>query len=421
MRIIKGLGAMTAALLACAVMTGCNSDGEPEATPRADIQLTPAQKVISQSNVEFAIDLLKASNSADKNVLVAPFSASAVLSMLANGSGEATSSEIIAALHLDASEANEINEYYKKVTTGLLNADNRTKLTFANAVWVDGSMKPSSDFKNACNGYYKANMGTADFKGNHTKALQDINAWVSKATNGEISAIFDPQDISSQTRFCVVNSGTFDGKWKYTFDEKATKPGNFTNYMNRTENIMMMRSEGQMPVSIGENADLIEVPYGNGAFVMDVIVPKPEININDYVSNQLATDYESLLSSAKASTCVLYLPRFSAKLTNEMIKALRKLGIKNAFTDNADFRPMFDESSAFAAKDLSLSTFKQKINIEVNEQGTKVVVVTGSSGRDGKVVDKDFIVDTPFVYVIREVSTGTILFIGKAQSLKDMQ
>ena len=244
MRIIKGLGAMAAALLACAVTTGCSSDGEPEATPRADIQLTPAQKAISQSNVKFAIDLLKASNSADKNVLVATFSASAVLSMLANSSGEATSSEIIDTLHLSASD---INEYHKTVTSGLLKADNRTKLTFANAVWIDGSMKPSSDFKNACNGYYKANV------------------------------------------------------------------------------------------------------------------------------------------------------------------------------DNADFRPMFDESSAYAAKDLSISIFKQKINIEVNEQGTKVVVVTGSSGRDGKVVDHCFTIDTPFVYVIREVSTGTILFIGKAQSLKSMQ
>ena len=421
MRIIKGLGAMAAALLACAVTTGCSSDGEPEATPRADIQLTPAQKAISQSNVKFAIDLLKASNSDDKNVLVAPFSASAVLSMLANGSGEATSSEIIDALHLSASDASDINEYYKTVTSGLLKADNRTKLTFANAVWIDGSMKPSSDFKNACNGYYKANVGTADFKGNHTKALQDINAWVSKATNGEISAIFDPQDISSQTRFCVVNSGTFDGKWKYKFNKDDTKPDNFINYKNRTENVMMMRSEGQMSASLGENADLIEVPYGNGAFVMDIIVPKPEIGINDYVNNILATDYENLLSSAKIGAYVLYLPRFSAKISNEMIKALRKLGIKNAFTSTADLRPMFDESSAYAAKDLSISIFKQKINIEVNEQGTKVVVVTGSSGRDGKVVDHCFTIDTPFVYVIREVSTGTILFIGKAQSLKSMQ
>lgn len=410
---------MAAALLVCAVTTGCSSDSEPAETPRADIQLTPAQKVISQSNVEFAIDLLKASNTTDKNVLVAPFSASAVLSMLANGSGETTSSEIIDALHLNASNASDINEYYKMVTTGLLKADNRTKLTFANAVWVDGSMKPSNDFKDACNGYYKANVGSVDFKGNSAKALQNINAWVSKTTNGEISAIFDPTDISSQTRFCVVNSGTFDGKWKYKFYEENTKPENFTNYKNRTERIMMMRSEGQMLVSIGENADLIEVPYGNGAFVMDVIVPK--IDINDYVNNILATDYDNLLSSAKVDTYVLFLPRFSAKISNEMIKALKKLGIKNAFTDNADFRPMFDESSAFAAKDLSLSIFKQKINIEVNEHGTKVVVVTGSSGRDGRVIDKDFTVDTPFVYVIREVSTGTILFIGKAQSLKEMQ
>lgn len=419
MRIIKELGAMAAALLVCAVTTGCSSDGEPAETPRADIQLTPAQKVISQSNVEFAIDLLKASNSTDKNVLVAPFSASAVLSMLANGSGEATSSEIIDALHLNASEANDINEYYKMVTTGLLKADNQTKLTFANAVWVDGSMKPSNDFKSACNGYYKANVGSVDFKGNHTKALQDINAWVSKATNGEISAIFDPQDIGSQTRFCVVNSGAFDGKWKYKFDKDATKPENFTNYRNRTEKIMMMRSEGQMSAYIGEKADLIEVPYSNGAFVMDVIVPK--IDINDYVNNLSAADYGNMLNSAKSGTYVLFMPRFSAKINNEMIKALRKLGIKNAFTDDADFKPMFDESSAHAAKDLSLSIFKQKINIEVNEQGTKVVVVTGSSGRDGKVFDNNFTVDTPFVYVIREVSTGTILFIGKAQSLKDMQ
>lgn len=410
---------MAAALLVCAVTTGCSSDSEPAETPRADIQLTPAQKVISQSNVEFAIDLLKASNTTDKNVLVAPFSASAVLSMLANGSGEATSSEIIDALHLNASNASDINEYYKTVTDGLLKADNRTKLTFANAVWIDGSMKPSSNFKGACNSYYKANVGSADFKGNPTKALQSINAWVSKTTNGEISAIFDPTDISSQTRFCVVNSGTFDGKWKYKFYEENTKPENFTNYKNRTERIMMMRSEGQMLVSVGENADLIEVPYGNGAFVMDVIVPKTDIN--DYVNNLLAADYENLLSSAKADTYVLFLPRFSAKITNEMIKALRKLGITNAFTGNADFRPMFDESSASAAKDLSLSIFKQKINIEVNEHGTKVVVVTGSSGRDGRVIDKDFTVDTPFVYVIREVSTGTILFIGKAQSLKEMQ
>ncbi len=417
---MRNLGTLSAMLIACTIMTGCRNNGnEPEETPRVDIKLTPAQKVISQSNVKFAIDLLKASNTATDNVLVAPFSASAVLSMLAEGADAATSSEIINALHLNATNTDELNGYYKTVTNGLLNADGKTELSIANAIWVDSNMKPSAKFEETCNDFYKVYVGKANFMGNHTKAVQDINTWISKATGGKIGTMFDERDINDLTRFCVTNASTFDGKWKFPFDKDKTKQGNFKNHKGMTENVMMMMtSMTDVPAVTTEDADFIEMPYGNGAFVMDIIVPKGDINA--YVGNLSAEAFENLVASAKKSIYTVHMPRFATKVTNKMSPVLKKLGIKNAFVEGPCFKNMFDASSEQQSSHLSLANFNQKMNIDVSENGTKVVVATGTSGADSKVSGDDFIIDTPFVYMIREVSTGTILFVGKAQSLKAM-
>ncbi len=417
---MKSLGTLSALILSCTIMTGCsNSSNEPEETPRADIQLTPAQKVISQSNVKFAVDLLKAANTTTGNVLVAPFSASSVLSMLAEGSDAATSSEIINALHLNATNTDELNGYYKTVTNGLLNADSKTDFSIANAIWVDGSMKPSAKFEETCNDFYKVYVGKADFMGNHSKATQDINTWISKATGGKIGTMFDEGDINELTRFCVTNASTFDGKWKFPFDKDKTKSGNFKNHKGITENVMMMMtSMTDVLADTTGNADFIEMPYGNGAFVMDIIVPKGDINA--YVGNLSAEAIESLIASAKKSIFTVHMPRFATKVTNKMSPVLKELGIKNAFVESPCFKNMFDASSAQQASRLFLANFNQKMNIEVSESGTKVEVATGTSGADSKVSGGDFFIDTPFVYMIREVSTGTILFVGKAQSIKAM-
>ncbi len=416
---MKKLMKIPAILIACAMMTGCNnSSNEPEGTPRVDIQLTPAQKVISQNNVEFAIDLLKASNTTADNALVAPFSASSVLSMLAEGSDEAINSEIINALHLSATNTDELNGYYKTVTNGLLKADSKTEFTIANAIWIDGSMNPSGKFQDACNDYYKVHVGKADFMGNHTKAAQDINTWVSKATGGKIGAIFDEGDINDLTRFCVTNASTFNGKWQFPFDEKQTQAGNFKNHKGLTENVMMMMTSMDVQADTTGTADFIEMPYGNGAFVMDIIVPKGDINA--YVASLSAKAIEGHIAAAKKHTFTLHMPRFAAQVSNKMAPVLKKLGINSAFENSRGFRNMFDASSAQAASNLSLANFNQKLNIDVSESGTKVEVATGTSGADSRVSGSDFFIDTPFVYMIREVSTGTILFIGKAQSLKGM-
>ncbi len=389
----------------------CNKDNEEEQqTPRAEIQLTQSQKQIADNGNEFAINAFKALNDNKNNILLAPYSLQQTLAMLANGAKGETLNEITNALHTGTASIDDLNKFYKTVTAGLAGADNRVDMTFANAAWTANWATPSTDFSTNLKNYYSAEVASIDFSS--PNALATINKWASQATNGKISRVLE--QLSPNTVFCIANAMVFEGKWAKQFDSKDTQKAQFTNWENQTEECYMMTQSNTVGISRTDDADMLELDYGNGSFVMDVILPKDGSKINEYVANtsiqQINRLVEGLVPTAEIR---VGLPKFEAQYTYDLIEKLKSIGIKKIFGGG--------DLSGIANANLAVTQYLQKLWVKVDEEGTKVAVTTTATGEITAYVGGTFTVNSPFVYMIRERSTGVILAIGKVQTMAGMQ
>ena len=410
MRTNKRLLSMMAIMMVVA-LTACNDDNNEPQEPRAEIQLTQEQRMLAEDGNEFAIDAFKAANDPKENALIAPYSTQLSLAMLANGAKGETLDEIMNAMHFAGKASiNDINEFYKTVTSGLTGADSKVSLNTANALWVSSTISPMQNYIETLHSYYGATASNIDFSS--PNALTKINKWASDATGGKISKLLDEIDPTSSV--CLVNTMMFDGKWAKLFETKATKSGEFSNWQGEKEQCMMMHGTMDAGIASTDEADVLELDYGNGSFVMDVIVPKDKHKINEFAASLTHKRISDLISAITPSKSVIVqMPKFEAKYSYNLIEQLKSLGIIKAFGD-ADF-------SGIASKQLTVTQCVQQLWVKVDENGTKVAAATGTVLGDTAYIGGKFIVDSPFVYLIRERSTGVILAIGKVQTMAGMQ
>ena len=410
MKINKQLIALSAIMLTT-IFTACNKDNEEEQqTPRVEIQLTQSQKQIAENGNEFAIDAFKAANHTSDNTLICPYSSQLSLAMLANGAKGETLSEIVNALHIGTASVNDLNEFYKTVSAGLTTADNKVNLKLANAIWTANTVTPHTSYIDALETNYSAKAASIDF--GSPNALATINKWVSNATVGKINNLFKQIDPTSS--MCIVNAMVFEGKWAKRFETKATQNATFKNWKNEQEQCLMMSGTFDAGIASLDDADMLELDYGNGSFVMDIILPKDGNKINDFVACLTTEHIDSYVSAVKPTgSVIVQMPKFEAKYDLNLIELLQSIGIKKIFGD-ADF-------SGIANKKMTVTQYVQQSWIKVDEEGTKVSTSTGVVTGDVAYIGGKFTVDSPFVYMIRERSTGVILAMGKVQTMVGMQ
>jgi len=391
---------------------GCNSKNDPvvqspvEAKP---ISLSSNMLVRVNQDNEFAFDLLKKTmvSSGETNVFVSPLSVSIALGMAWNGAGGTTRKEMETALKMSGMSVSDINNYYKIMQTSLLTIDPTTKLSIANSMWYKTGFEVKPGFLNVNTEYFNARLKELDF----TKAwaADTINNWCSKKTNTLIPTIID--QIPSNAVMYLINAVYFKGIWSRQFEKKNTSVQKFTNEAGNQGNVNMMYQKDTFRYAETETAQYLDLPYGNKAFSMTVILPAANKTPAD-ILNSLTTDtWNNALSQLNPREIMVYLPRF--KVTNKfnLNDELKKMGMNLAFSDLADFSNISDLP-------LQISEVIHKTYVTVDEEGTEAAAVT-SIGiiTTAMPVIPVFRVDKPFVFVIREKSTGVILFIGKMGSV----
>ena len=401
----KVISLVLASMLMIPIFTSCSKDDEP-----VNIRLSENQQIIAKNANEFAFEEFKAANTDSANILVAPFSTQATLSMLANGARGETLNEILKALNVTS--VSDLNNYYKTVTSGLLNADKKVSINFANGLWTASTLTPKEEFTKSLNDYYGAKAASIDFTS--SDALKTINDWVSNATGGRISKLLAA--IDSETQACIVNAIAFEGGWKERFDAKDTKESTFRNVNNETESCMMMKGKVSAGISVTDYAELLELRYGNGSFAFDIIQPRGDKDINEFIStlslDKINEVFEHVNKYGPTSSKVR-VPKFEATYSYELSKRLMALGVNKIF-GAADF-------GGIADKKMVVNQYMQQLRIKVDEEGTKVATSTEVVIGNTAMVGDEFIVDSPFIYLVRERSTGAILLIGKVQTMAGMQ
>lgn len=363
-----------------------------------------------KNNNMFAFDLFKATykNEDKTNIFISPLSVDMALGMTWNGAAGDTRTEMQAALRNQGYTAEDINEYAKTLREALINADPSTKLAIVNSIWTRSGFNVEQPFIDVNKTNYNAEVKTLDFSS--PNAVKEVNNWCAKNTNNKIPEII--KTIPSDAVMYLINAIYFKGIWKYQFDKKDTQDLPFTKENGMTQNVKMMSQTKNLAYSADENACYLEMPYGNKAFSMVIILPQPEKDLKNVIQNISSDSWNNATKNMQVRTINLKLPRFKLECDYDMEKnILPDMGMKLAFN-----RSLADFTGINKGGGLSISKVKHKTFVEVNEEGTEAAAVTSvemAVTSVGEPQSIDFLVNQPFLFTIKENSTGAILFIGK--------
>ena len=397
--------------LALIASAACSNPNGPGSEPITELprQLSAAeQKLISGSNA-FAFDLLRKVNSSSHagNVFVSPLSASMALGMTLNGADGGTYTAMHSTLRLGDLARSDVNEGYKSLISLLRGLDKSTDFRIANSIWYDKTWPFHESFISESKSFFDAQVQGLDFK--DPGSVDVINSWVNDATAKKIPKIID--GIDDNVMF-LINAIYFKGAWKTQFDKSKTVNAPFFALDGSSANVPLMTQSEGTRTFFGEGFSAFDLPYGNSAFSMTVVLPDKGVNINTFTESLTESKWASIDEGIREGNIDIYFPRFKLTWEKKLSSDLKGLGMGIAFTDGlADFTRMSPEG-----KRLVISEVIQKTFVEVNEEGTEAAAAT-SVGIVPVSLPPSIRVDRPFIFAIRERFSGTILFIGKVTRL----
>ncbi|MDO9154473.1 MAG: serpin family protein [Paludibacter sp.] len=386
------------------LMISCTNEIEPLPDANKLVLRVGLEKRVVQDN-EFAFDLLRKTIAEvpDTNVFMSPLSVSIALGMTMNGAKGDTRTEMETALKLSGLTMDDTNEYYKVMQTSLPAIDPKTKLSLANSIWYKAGYEVKQSFLNVNREYFNAEVRELDFS--QKWAVDTINNWCARKTNNLIKEVLDV--IPGNAVMYLINAVYFKGIWKIKFDKKNTFETNFTNEAGKAVKVNMMQQKDTFAYSEDDMAQYLDLPYGNKAFCMTVLLPKTGKTTNDVLKNMTGEKWTTIISDMSQQEVDVYLPRFTTKNKFLLNEPLQKMGMVKAFTPAADFTNIANDA-------LMISRVLHDTYIEVNEEGTKAAAVTVVEIIKTSLPTNPVIrVNKPFIFVIREKSTGVILFVGK--------
>lgn len=387
----------------------CSDPSGPKIITALPRQLSVAeQKLITGSNA-FAFDLLRQINTAQRasNVFVSPLSASMALGMTTNGAGGTTYDAMHTTLRLGDASRQEVNEGYKSLIALLRGLDKSTDFRIANSIWYETSFPFNDAFLTDSKSFFDAEVKGLDFKS--SASLATINSWVNQSTAGKIPAILEAID-PAEVMF-LINAIYFKGSWQKQFDKSQTTDAPFFALDKTSSTVPLMHQSAALRVAFAPTYSAVDLLYGNSAFAMTVVLPNPNVDINTIAESLTGESWKSLEESFSEHKSDLYLPRFQLTWKRELNSDLTALGMGVAFHDGADFTPMSPRG-----KELIITKVIQKTFVDVNEEGTEAAAAT-SVGIGVTSAPPSIRVDRPFLFVIRERFSGTILFMGKIVKL----
>jgi serpin B len=407
-----------AAILLTALSVACqnasDADSNEAISPLPDakpIAVHIEQKVATDNTFAFDIFNATCASSEEANVFISPLSISMAFNMVLNGAVGATADEIVAALRAKGYAVNDINEHSRLLRSELTSVDPSTQLSIANSIWYRQGFPVKDAFLEVNRSSYAAEVSALDFSS--PAAPAQINSWCAKQTNDKIKSILE--ETPSEAVMYLINAVYFKGIWASRFDKNNTREENFYTADSKTNQVQMMRQTAMFKHASDEYGEYLELPYGNKAFSMVVLLPDESKTPEDMVEHLSSEQWSRTVESMYGKEVNLSLPKFKVEAKYEMEKTiLRALGMNIPFTRFADFSNISDAA-------LLISRVIHKTFVEVSEEGTEAAAVTSISmdfASAAPAAPIDFIVNKPFVFVIRENSTGVILFMGKTGEIK---
>lgn len=403
-------------LAASGVAGSCSkSDNqEQDMTPKTITLTSAAPQAIKSSN-EFGIGLFtKVAVEESKNLMLSPLSASTALTMLLNGCGGDTYTQLHGTLKYPSGMTiGDIIDAYKSLVDQLLKADPKVKLALANAIFYHNRFIVKQTFLATMSNNYKATVEALNFAA--PSALSTINKWANDNTNSKIPKVLD--EIDPDAVMFIMNALYFNGDWSYQFDKTKTQDRPFHPDGGGTVNVSTMNGDVGSKIVYRNGFKAIEMPYGRTNFTMVVIVPDGILG-SFYTTfthqswDNLTSDFDAMAEFGKKT---VFMPKFKFSFEKYLDDQLKSMGMVDAFI------PFRANLSGISDQSVFVDFVKQNTFVEVDEEGTEAAAVTtiGIKLTSMPAEPDQFIIDKSFIFAIRERTTNTLLFIGQVVNPKE--
>ncbi|KAH7523996.1 serpin-ZX [Ziziphus jujuba] len=373
------------------------------------------ESIRNQNDVSLSITKgLLLTEGKDSNVVYSPLSLHVVLSLIAAGSSGPTLHQLLSFLKSESSD--QLNSFASELV-GVVFADGSPcggpRLSFANGLWVDKSLTLKPSFKEVVDTAYKAALNQADFQNKASEVIREVNSWAEKETSGLIKQVLPDGSVDRTTVLIFANALYFKGAWNEPFDASSTKDYDFHLLNGSTVKAPFMTSKKRQVVGDFDGFKVLKLPYKQGedkrSFSMYFFLPEAKDGLPALVE-KLGSEsglLERYLPSEQVEVGDFRIPRFKISFGFEASKTLKGLGLVLPFSGG--LTEMVDSP---ADNDLYVSSIFHKSFIEVNEEGTEAAAASAGVIAVRSLIKIDFVADHPFLFVIREDMSGTILFTG---------
>lgn len=388
------------------------SDKERETSP--DVSVSALQDLV-EGNTEFALDLYQQLREEDGNIFFSPYSLSLALAMTYAGAEGETEQQMKDALHFmleDESLHAAFNKLALELASRAEGAEGKDgedfRLNIVNAIWGQQDYGFLPDFLDVLAENYGAGLRLLDYESDPEKSRLTINDWVSQQTEGRIEDLIKEGLITSITRLVLTNAIYFNAAWQYPFNEDNTADDLFYLLDGSTVSVPMMHQTEGFGYTEGDGYQAVELMYDGGELSMTILLPE-DGNFNAFENSLDARMLEEIIGNMGTANVTLSMPKFEYESEFGLKDALEAMGMPIAFSTGADFSGMTGNA------DLLIKDVVHKAFVSVDEAGTEaaaasavIMNLTSAPGEQATVT-----VDHSFIYLIREIQTGAILFIGR--------
>jgi len=386
--------------------------GEVAYNPNPQAGLDEIQALADAHNA-FALDLYQQLAGEGKNMFYSPYSIYMALLMTYAGAAGDTASQMESTLHLPYPQEevhavmNALDQQLK--ANSMVDDKPAFTLNIANQLWGQAGYAFLPEFLNTLSQNYNAGLKTVDFAADPEAARELINLWVEAQTNEKIKDLIPEGALNALTRLVITNAVYFKAAWLSPFDPANTKNGSFTLLDGTKVEVPMMHQSGTFRAYISQDVQAVELPYEGGAYSMVALMPTAG-SLEEFEQSLTAESLQGILNQLDRASVTLSMPKFKFEAAFTLNHALEAMGMPDAFNfRRADFSRMDGTT------DLYITSALHKAYVDVNEEGTEAAAATAVIIGLESAVGQSYTItlDHPFLFLIRDNATGTLLFVGR--------
>jgi serpin B len=408
--------------MAMMAAAGCGRHGGAEQQPPGTLvaaeverELAPdvspeAKTRLLDDETAFALDVYHQLRETETNLFFSPFSVSLTLAMIYGGARSSTETQMAQAVHfgLPQDALHPAYNWLESTLRGRDRGSDEFRLSIVNATFGQEGQDFLPEYLRLLARHYGAGMALLDFRRKPEDARHAINDWVAEQTEKRIPSLLPEGSISPATVLVLVNAVYFKAGWHTPFQATRTESGVFHAAGGDVTVPMMSGQPTRASYAQGETFQAVALPYRGEAFEMVIIMPNE--GHFEAIENQLDGPLlGTLIGSLTQTRISLTMPRFEIRTRVTMNQLLQELGMKDAFTSVADF------SGINGRRDLYLSLVQHEAFVRVDETGTEAAAAT-AGGVELVALPQPVILDRPFLFLIRDIETKSILFLGRVMN-----